>query len=80
MKPWKVRIDWLCHEVTVELDVMGERVRLLRRLPSIDAAVDWAVGWMRDRGAEPSVIRLPDGVRTHVILHPAPVRRGVDYC
>lgn len=64
MQPFKLRINWAGAEdyewqgrtykgmgVTVDLHVMGEEApKTLRVFDSIEVAIAWAKGWLRDRG------------------------------
>lgn len=55
MKPFKLRVDWFLQEVygdkvTVELLVMDEPPKVLRRFDYAPDAAGWARKWLEDRG------------------------------
>lgn len=54
-KPWKLRVDWLLQDaygdpVSVELHVMDEDPKELRKFPDVARALDWALNYMLSRG------------------------------
>jgi len=82
VKPFKVRVDWLCQhaygdKVVVELHVMDEEPKVLRRFDSAPEAAGWARKWLADRGfgflCDIDMHQRNDD--THVTLHACPPRR-----
>lgn len=76
-KPWKLRIDWLLQEaygdpVEVWLYVMDSRPRRLRTFSTVPRAIDWALRYIADRGAQPKVVKIPTEGDTYVYLHAGP--------
>lgn len=81
MKPFKLVIDWTCQEaygdpVTVELHVMGQHPKVLRRFEHGPDAAGWARKWLADRGFN-FFCDIDTAQRqgwTHITLHAVPAQ------
>jgi len=55
IKPFKLRVDWLCHDaygdkVDIDLIIMGEDPKTIRRESTIPRAIDAAIRYLDSRG------------------------------
>jgi hypothetical protein len=77
-KPWKLCMDWTCANaypgdpVVVELHIMDEEPRVLRKFPDIPEAAAWARKFIEDRGLEwwCNIDWHQRENHTHITLHP----------
>lgn len=83
MKPFKLRVDWLCHRhygdpVVVELHLMDQHPKVLRKFDTPAEAAGWARKWLADRGFGfwCNVDWHQSEDHTHITLHPCTTSRS----
>jgi hypothetical protein len=79
MTPFKLRVDWLCHDVygdkvVVELHIIDKYPMTIHRCDSPADGARWARKWLEDRGFEWTCdIDLHQrSNHKHITLHPRP--------